>query len=210
MSELGARERRLLEEAAEWRLIGLLFECPGAGWREQVATLGAETADGALRAAAEAARAEATEGFYHSLFGPGGPVSAREAGYREAIALGHLMSELSAYYGAFAYQPVTLEVADHISVEAGFIGYLRLKEAYALASGEAERAAVAAEAARRFTEDHLTAMAEPLAGRLAAAGPRYLVLAAEALRQRVAMHDQDNRARGGLAPPTGPGPKQDE
>ena len=32
---------QLLHEAGAWRLIGMLFECPRAGWHEQVAALGA-------------------------------------------------------------------------------------------------------------------------------------------------------------------------
>ncbi|MEK7406695.1 MAG: molecular chaperone TorD family protein, partial [Acidobacteriota bacterium] len=160
------------------------FECPVGGWREKVAAVTSEIADAELGAAAETAQAEATEGLYHSLFGPGGPVSAREVSYRESVELGHLMSELACYYGAFAYQPGTQEVDDHVAVEAGFVGYLRLKEAYALASGDAERAAVTAEAARRFIDDHLAAMAEPLAAALGASGSRYLATAAAALLRR--------------------------
>jgi nitrate reductase assembly molybdenum cofactor insertion protein NarJ len=182
---LDERQRRLLAEAAEWRMISLLLECPAAGWREKVAALAPEVADRDLAAAAEAALSEATEGAYHSLFGPGGPVAPREVSHGRLVEFGHLLAELEAQYQAFAYQPQTAEPADHASVEAGFVAYLRLKEAYALACGDAERAAVTAEAARRFLEDHLGVLVRPLAAALERSGLRYLEGAGRALLRRV-------------------------
>lgn len=174
----------LLREAAEWRLIGLLFECPAGGWPNLVTTLASEVGDAALRDAALAALDEATEGLYHSIFGPGGPTPPREVSYRDSVQLGYLMSELASYYDAFAYRPRTAEVPDHIAVETGFIGYLRLKEAYAVASGDPDRAAIAADASQRFIGEHLSVMAEPLAAALESSGVRYLALAAQALLHR--------------------------
>lgn len=181
---LDETQRRLLEESAEWRLTGLLFECPDAGWHEKIAALASEVTGSDLQDAAAAAPREATEGYYHSVFGPGGPASPREVSYRDLIQLGHLLSELTSYYEAFGYQPATQEPCDHVSVEAGFIAYLRLKEAYALACGDAEHAQVTSEAARRFIEDHLSAMAEPLAGALEGSGVHYLAAAGRALLRR--------------------------
>ena len=175
----------LLREAAEWRLLGLLFECPGQNWYVQVRALAQEAADPLLRSAAETALDEASEGDYHSIFGPGGPAPAREVSYHETIQLGYLISELTAYYAAFAYQPVTQEALDHVSVEVGFIGYLRLKEAYAVASGELEAAKEARDAASRFTNDHLSCFAQPLANSLAESGVAYLAAAGSALLARV-------------------------
>lgn len=174
----------LLREAAEWRLIGLLFECPREEWTKQVAALAAEIGDAELLAAAEAARREASEGLYHSLFGPGGPAPPREVSYRDSVELGHLMSELASYYYAFAYRPATAEPEDHVAVEAGYVGYLRLKEAYALDSGNAEQAEITAAAAKHFIDDHLSQAAGPLATALASSGVAYLSLAGAALLRR--------------------------
>ena len=174
----------LLREAADWRLIGLLFECPGESVNAQVAALGAETADPVLQTAAAQARQEASEGLYHSTFGPGGPAPPREASYQDTIQLGYLMSELSCYYEAFSYRPQTEEAQDHVAVEAGFLSYLRLKQAYALAAGDAEAAAITADAARRFIEDHLSLVAEPLAASLVHSGVSYLAEAGKALLSR--------------------------
>jgi nitrate reductase assembly molybdenum cofactor insertion protein NarJ len=180
-----ARQTQLLREATEWRLIGLLFECPTDGWREQIAALAAETADADLQAAARAAQLEAGEGLYHSIFGPGGPAPAREVSYRQWAQPGYLLSELAAYYDAFAYQPHTSEVPDHISVETGFVAYLRLKEAYARAKLDNAHAEITAEAACGFINEHLSHLAAPIAASLTASGVEYLSRTGAALLQRV-------------------------
>lgn len=174
----------LVKEAAERRLIGLLFECPSAQWLGELGALAAELEDELLRQAAEGAMTEASEGLYHSTFGPGGPAPPREASYQDTVQLGYLISELETYYGAFAYQRRCVEPADHVATEAGFVAYLRLKQAFALSEGDEERAAVTADASARFVKDHLATIAEPLAGSLAASGVAYLRDASAALLRR--------------------------
>ena len=182
---MDTRVHELLKQAAEWRLIGLLFECPVGTWRDDVAALARDIDDPLLGGAARHALDEASEGLYHSTFGPGGPAPPREVSYLQAVQLGYLLSELTAFYDAFAYQPVTKESPDHVSVEAGFIGYLLLKQAYALTRGEDERASVAAEAEATFRRAHLASFAEPLAATLQASGIAYLAEAGRALSTRV-------------------------
>lgn len=191
------RARDLLSEAAEWRLIGLLFERPHGGWWSQVAALAEDCQDPDLVAAAAAARA-ASEGTFLAVLGPGGPVSPREVGHRETADPGHVLSDLEAFYGAFAYGPATEEPPDHVSVEAGFVGYLRMKEAYALSSGDAEAARVTAEAAARFVESHLQTCAAPIAEGVAGTGVEYLTLAGRALLRRTGPRRTD--ALGAWAP----------
>ncbi len=174
----------LLHDAAAWRLISLLFECPVAGWRDQVTTLAAEVGDPMLKSAA-AAGEEASEALYHTTFGPGGPASPREVSYHTTLLPGHLLGELTACYQAFAYAPALPEAPDHVAVETGFIAYLRLKEAYAHERGDPQQATVAATAARHLIEDHLSVIAEPLAKSLAASGITHLAQTSAALRQRV-------------------------
>jgi len=182
---LGERELNLAREAAEWRLLSQLFECPTPEWRAQLTALMHETTDAELKSAAQDALEEAGEGLFHHTFGPGGPASPREATYHQTVQLGYLMSELQAYYNAFAYHPVTSEPPDHVSVEAGFIAYLKVKEAFALACQDEDRAATASESAERFLEEHLAIMAQPLADRLAGSGVSYLEKAGAALLRRV-------------------------
>lgn len=175
----------LLHEAAEWRLLGRLFECPSPAWRIDVARLGREVQAAPLARAARRALRQATEGQYHSTFGPGGPAPPREVSYHASLELGSLMSAIAADYAAFDYQPDTAEAPDHVSVEAGFIAYLRLKEAYALANGEDETAAITRRTADRFAAERLSALATPLASHLAESGVPYLADASRLLADRV-------------------------
>lgn len=182
-SPLDGRAADRLREAACWHLLGRLFECPSPTWREDILRLANEIRDADL-AAAVAAADVATEGLYHSVFGPGGPAPPREASYRETIELGSLMSELVSCYDAFGYRPSIGEAPDHIAVETGFVAYLLFKEAYALASGDAEHAEMTARAATRFCADHLALAAAPLAALLADSGIGYLAAASRLLSLR--------------------------
>ena len=205
------RTHALLRQAAEWRLIGLLFECPAATWRDDIVALARDVDDPLLASAVAHALEEASEGLYHSTFGPGGPAPPREVSYVTAIQLGSLLSELATFYDAFAYKPVTREALDHVSVEAGFIGYLRLKQAYAVTRGDEEQAAVTAEAAATFTGEHLAMLAEPLAATLGASGLDYLAEAARALATRVGPpHSAVAPHRGRLLPVIQPLPDDED
>ena len=184
MTALERPVEELLREAAEWRLIGLLLECPSAEWRVRVDELSREVADLDLTEAAAQSREQASEGLYHSTFGPGGPAPPREATHRDTLQLGYLISELGAFYASFGYQPAEVEPPDHISVEAGFIAYLKFTQAYAIACGDADAAAVTGEACREFLSEHLASTAVPLTGMLAASGVPYLEATARALKRR--------------------------
>lgn len=180
----GPRIQELLSEAAAFRLLGLLFERPREGWWQEVESLRREVRDAEISAAVEAAQEEASEGLYLALLGPGGIVSPREVSYRGMNDPGQVLSDVRAFYEAFAFGPETEEAPDHIAVEAGFLGYLTLKEAYARARGNEEEAGVAAQAATRFRQEHLSTLAWPLADRLEKTEVRYLSLAARALTLR--------------------------
>jgi nitrate reductase assembly molybdenum cofactor insertion protein NarJ len=182
---LGEHELRLAQEAAEWRLLSLLFECPTPQWHGHVSALMHDIADEELKSAAQDALEEATEGLFHHAFGPGGPAPPREATYHQTVQLGYLMSELQAYYSVFAFTPVTSEPPDHVSVQSGFIAYLKMKEAYALSCQDEGRAATAAESAQRFIQEHLANIAQPLANFLEGSDITYLAKAGSALLRRV-------------------------
>ena len=172
--------RNHLAAAAEWRLIGLLLERPRPGWREEIAVLVAEVGNDALRQAAGAAQ-DATEGEYLRLLAPGGSVSPREVAYRPHEDPGHILADLAATYHAFAFEPRTEESIDHIALEAGFVGYLFLKEAFARTRRDDVAAATTAAARRAFIDTHLAVMAAPFAQRVRAAAPTYLLEPAELL-----------------------------
>lgn len=175
----------LLRRSVQWRLLGLLFECPGDGWQDQLESMCDETADEQLQAAVAAARGVATPELYHTAFGPGGPATVREVSYRETLLPGRLIADLQAFYGVFAYQPLLEEPPDHAAVMLGFMSYLAMKEAYAISRGEVEQAEITAGAAADFRNNHLADMAESLARLLEASEIRYLALAGSALCRRM-------------------------
>lgn len=178
--------RKLLRDAAEWRLISLLFECPGKDWQTQVNALAGEVDDADLQAAVASCEG-ATESVYHSTFGPGGPAAPREVSYRQTLMPGQMLDEIGAFYKAFAYQPSIVEPPDHIAVMTGFIAYLRLKEAF----GNAEQAEITRKAANQFIADHLNPVVEPLTKLLAHSGIAYLDRAGAALLRRVGPRRQE-------------------
>lgn len=189
-----------LAQAAEWRLLSLLFEYPDEAWRRRIAALSPDLKDPALSRLAEAALELAAEGMHTALFGPGGSVPVREAAYLGGVQFGYLMSELAACYQAFGYRPATDEADDHLAVEAGFLAYLKLKQAYAEAAGDAEHAAITAETAERFLKEHLAVMAQPVAAALEAFAPDYLVEAGRILVERAGPPPRSNYPLGGAAP----------
>lgn len=157
--------RTALARAAELRLIGLLFERPSPARTHDALALARELDDAVLASAAHLLTA-IDDLDYDTLFGPGGPSSPREAAYIERRDPAAAMAEASAYYDAFGFRPVAGEPVDHVASEAGFTGYLWLKEAYARERGDTEAADVTRLARERFTAEHLAVLAGGLAARL--------------------------------------------
>jgi putative dimethyl sulfoxide reductase chaperone len=67
------------------------------------------------------------------------------------------MADISGFYRAFGFDigGAFRERPDHVAVELEFMYVLALKQAYALQEGNLEHAEVAADAQRKFLEDHL-------------------------------------------------------
>ena len=171
-------------EAAWWRLARLLFERPRHEWRAEIAALSRELDDRDLRAMARKA-ARCGEGAYLRVFGPGGEVPPREITYRRLGDPGHMMAALSEHYRAFSYHPQAEDPIDHIAVEIGFAGYLRLKEAYALAVGDDDALAITRRALDGFLRDHLGPFAFGLAARLQASSAPHLAGVARRVTRRL-------------------------
>ncbi len=155
----------LVAEAAAWRLASLLLERPRPQWRNEIAELATEVDAQKLRHAA-AETEQATEELYHRLFGPGGTTSPREVSYCGMEDPGQVMAQLASFYQAFSFTPRREESIDHISVEAGFVGYLFLKEAYAELQGDRESGNISKEARERFINQHLLRCAHGMVNRL--------------------------------------------
>jgi hypothetical protein len=187
-SGAGASTARVSEgiaRAARWRLLGLLLERPRPGWREELARLAAEIDDPALRTVVAVAR-EASEGEYLALLGPGAPLSPREASVLGLGDPGWMLAEIACFYEAFAYVPRAEDPPDHVAVEAGFVGYLELKEAVAWASGDADAARTVAAARTSFVAGHLAPLVRALERRVAVAPESHVALAVDLLAAQLA------------------------
>jgi nitrate reductase assembly molybdenum cofactor insertion protein NarJ len=177
VTTLQPRAGELLSQAAEWRLLGLLFEYPAGHWRSNLEALLPSLARPELSALAEAALEQFSEGLHIALFGPAGTVPVREVTYHGGVQFGYLLAELSAYYDAFGYEPLIEEAADHLAVQVGFVAFLRMKQAMAELGEDAEHAQLAADAAGAFIREHLAVQAEPVARALENFAPPFLVAA---------------------------------
>jgi Nitrate reductase delta subunit len=158
--------KTLLAQAAAWRMAALLLERPRCTWQSEITALATEIAEQQLRSAAGES-GEATEELYQSLFGPGGSVSPREVTYCGMEDPGRIMAELAAWYTAFAFAPRVEECADHICVEAGFVGYLLLKQAYTHMQGDLDSEQLVEQAKNRFIKQHLNRSAQGILTRSA-------------------------------------------
>lgn len=191
--------RTLLSEAAEWRLLGLLFEYPTQEWRARISALLPSLESAELRALAGAAIQSASEGLHLALFGPSGSVPVREVSYQGGVQFGYLMSELAAFYDAFGFAPGVHEPDDHLSVKLAFISYLKLKQANALVQDEPGNAATASSAATEFIHSHLAVQAEPLLLRMEDFAPAYLLDAGRRLLALAGPAPRSGYPLGGLA-----------
>jgi hypothetical protein len=162
----------LLTQAAAWRLASLLLECPGLEWNSKISALSPEVSDPKLLSSAKRAQ-YGSEETYHRLFGPGGAVSPREVSYCGFEDPGRLMAEIQSFYDAFSFAPRREEPIDHVSVEAGFVGYLFLKQAYAEMRAAAESVKLTKTARARFAAEHVGRCAAGMFDRLTDS-PAYL------------------------------------
>lgn len=171
-------------DAAEWRLLGLLLSRPRPGWREEVDALAREARDEGLRRVPGSA-ADAREGAYHALLGAGGVASPRAAAHAGFLDPGRILADLKARYSAFGFSPRGEEPDDHLAVECDFVAYLHLKEAYAVARGDEEAAALTREARASFVAEHVALAGRRLASKLPEGAPAHLLAAARALAARL-------------------------
>ena len=162
----------------------MLFEPPSSEWAHEIAALARELDDKALQQAVAGVQSM-TSAEHTTTLGPGGAVSPREVGYRGREDPGQIVGDVSAFYEAFVFKSTSQEPPDHVAVECGFVGYLELKRAYALACGDEGRAAVCADARQQFIAAHLQRFAEPLAVRLRDHGHPAFAPAASVLLSRV-------------------------
>jgi TorA maturation chaperone TorD len=169
--------KELLALGAGWHFLSLLFRCPSDISPQSIEKLLPEL-DPKLRAQAtrigDLAGDLDREDTYHRLLGSSGSVSPYESDYygygKEGMReKGAVLGDVAAFYRAFGFEPSSemLEAPDHIALELAFLGFLKLKEAYALMSGDDEARQVCSEAERDFLEEHLLGWTPELVERLA-------------------------------------------
>ena len=156
---------RTLSAAARWSLLALLFERPRPGWCAEIEAIVGALSDPELRRGAAMARA-AGERAYLLLFTGDGGLSPRETRYRKRGDRGQLFDDLQDFYRAFDYEPRAGHVPDHIAVEAGFVGHLQLREAYAATTADRENAQSSRLARDAFLRDHLAGWVGEFTGRM--------------------------------------------
>ena len=181
--ELDPLARKALQDAHDWRLIGLCLERPRAATRRHVSELAANSDDPLLRRAGENI-ASAEEGDYLALFGPGGVVSPRESGWRRTGDPARSIAAIRAFHAAFDYRGEHEDPIDHLAVLCGFAAWLCFKQAYAIAGDQKEAAEITREALERLVREHIAPCAEPFAARSAELGAEPWLAAAQALVAR--------------------------
>ncbi len=105
---------------------------------------------------------EDRESAYTRLFGhaPEGTCPPYEGQYgesEEGLQMPHELGDIAAFYRAFGLESSTRakERVDYIAVECEFLSFLCRKQAYGEEIGDATLAAIAVDAQRKFTKEHL-------------------------------------------------------
>jgi TorA maturation chaperone TorD len=160
--EAGALDlRELLERAAAFRLLSLLFRPPSARLRDEILEL-SEPLPAPVRAEA-AALADLVgpdlEADHHRLLGACGVCPPGESDYvaNPFGAKGGLLGDVSAFYRAFCFDPSAElgESPDHAAIELSFVSWMLVKVAYAEHANKLEEREVAAAALETFRAEHL-------------------------------------------------------
>lgn len=153
-----------LTMAANWQFFSLLFQYPDSKVIHRTNSLCQEILPSLQPKANKIASILSPEqaAVYHVLIGSAGSISPYESDYQipgqEGIHdKGAILGDVAAFYKAFRFEYATdfQEVPDHVAVELAFLGYIKLKEAYALAIENQEDYQICSDAEKKFLNDHL-------------------------------------------------------
>jgi nitrate reductase assembly molybdenum cofactor insertion protein NarJ len=173
-----------LARASAWMFVSMALQPPTTSSRERLEALLPSLPPPLQPIAARftACPLEEWEPEFFSVLGPAG-CPACESSYERAAqaSRGPILADVSGCYRAFAFTPDVREVPDHACVEAGFLGYLAVKVAFADHAGDAESARVAQEAYDMFLEQHVAAWFGDFAEALIACGSAPATVVAELL-----------------------------
>lgn len=155
------------------------------------------------RIAARDDRAREHRAVFGHVVAHGCPPYETEYGRRHVFGQSQDLGDIRGFYEAFGVRPRTGgERPDHLACELEFLGLLALKEAMALAAGDAGRTGLTRDAARTFIVDHPGRWVRALAARIEQRAPGSGYAAAAAIA--AAVLDGHGRALGALPMALGP------
>lgn len=169
-----------LRRAATYRVLAAAFAYPTAERLSELARRAAAAAPAdrhaaalaRLAAAAATSDATALAGEYLRLFDGAVRCPPYEGawGPQQISGKAALLADIAGFYTAFGVTPAPphADIEDHAGAELEFMSVLALKEAYALAEGHAEAAAITREAQAKFVAEHLGRWGEAFAARVQA------------------------------------------
>ncbi len=182
----GAVLDRALARADAYRVLAAAFRDPDdsgaeaeldlAALRSAANDLGSPPGPEAWRALRRIRSREARAAEHRAIFGHvvahGCPPYETEYGRQHVFWQSQELGDIRGFYEAFGVRPRRGgERPDHVACELEFLALLALKEATAVATGQAERAALCRDAAARFLGDHAGRWLPALAGRIARRAP---------------------------------------
>lgn len=217
---------RALARADAYRVLAAVFRDPDdpagdpapepATLRAAARALGFTVEPEAWRAISRMAGHETRAAEHRAIFGHvvahGCPPYETEFGRRHLFGQSQELGDIRGFYEAFGVRPrAGGERPDHLACELEFLALLAIKEATALAVGDADRTAICVTAAARFLEDHPGCWVAALAVRIASRARGSGYAAASALAASVlADHARDVGVRPRVLDPDDLVPVEDE
>lgn len=141
--------------------------CSGRVLREALAALPLNGLQPIPEVAQERLTSEFRQIFSHNLT-PDCPPYETQYGSSHIFWQSQQLADIAGFYKAFglALDNAAHERVDHIAVELEFMGYLALKEAYALEGKKEAQAKICQDAQRKFLKDHLGRWLSPFRDRI--------------------------------------------
>ena len=187
---------RALARADVYRVLAGAFDDPDdptgeasldlATLRAAARELGTQVGAATWRSIAGIVERDARTVEHRRIFGHvvahGCPPYETEWGRRHVFGQSQDLGDIRGFYEAFGVRPRRGgERPDHLACELEFLSLLAIKEAMALAAGDADRVEICRGAASHFLEDHPGRWVVALAARIAGRAPRSGYAAAAAL-----------------------------
>jgi TorA maturation chaperone TorD len=162
-----------LARATEYRLLHALLRPPAPGRREELRALARELPDAAVGPGLVEADDDEVAAEAFRLLGPAGPVSvcASDYGGDGYADKGPFLANVAGFYRAFGFEPAAGENPDHFASLFEFLGFLALKQAWAVHDRDGGQAEVAAEAEAKLASEYVHPYLDRFVERLSSLAP---------------------------------------